>query len=95
MVQPCSFCWLESACLQSCIRSTKVRVSVHFDARHHGGEVVHHQDAEVHEEQAAAEETICEALSFAYCGVARSMAAMPRQWTQKLLTYVAQASGGC
>ena len=59
---------------------------MHFDARHHGGEVVHHQDAKVHEEQAAAEETICEALSFSYCVVARGMIPMPTQLTQKLLS---------
>ena len=58
---------------------------MHFDARHHGGEVMHHQDAKVHEEQAAAEETICEALSLAYCGVARSMLHMPTHLMQKLL----------
>lgn len=38
------------------------RDRVRFYASHHGGEVVHHQDAEVHEEQAAAEETIREHL---------------------------------
>ena len=85
-MQPCSFWWVESAYLHSCIKSIKVRVSVHFDARHYGGEVVHHQDAKVYEEQAAAEETICEALSFACCGIARDMIPMPTQLTQKLLS---------
>lgn len=61
---------------------------MHFDARHHGGKVVHHQDAKVHEEQAAAEETICEALSFAYYGVERGMIPIPMQLTQKLLVLI-------
>ncbi len=38
---------------------------VPFYASHHGGEVVHHQDAEVYEEQAAAEKTIREFLVLA------------------------------
>ena len=37
---------------------------LHFYASNHGGEVVHNQDAEVYEEQAAAEETVRKLSAF-------------------------------
>ena len=54
---------------------------------------MHHQDAEIHEEQAAAEEAICESLSITPCIVEHTMVAMPSHSKRNLLSRSAGDSG--
>ena len=47
---------------------------------------MHYQDAEIHEEQAAAEEAICKTLSISPCSNAHTMVVMPSHSQQNLLS---------